>query len=644
VVPCEFDSAFKLINGLGRIIKDGKTGYLGVSGKIMIPAVYEEGENFAEGFAFVKKDGQYFYINTLGVNTFKKNFPFPALPKTEGQSDAVKKMFTQQLALMRQESSFQEGRAKFYDTVNKKVGFIDTKGATVIPDKYIFATRFSEGIAIVKESMQEPAKAIDKTGKQLFSLDADVLPVGEFKNGFIKVMKRTTTASKYNYIDIKGKLLTGTYLYDDIKLGENGYFIFTMGSKMGAISKDGTRYFGPSVNYLGSSVLKGIFYFANRDSKGNIAGYGLMDSTGNMLTGQYYFEFEKANDTVLLARKKEGSFDNNFCHYTLLSVNSGKELCKPDYLIKEWNTVKGQPILYLFENRYNRSNYRQNWCFFNPKKGVLAEYYDDRVTTQYKLGLFIAPKEGRVFDLMGQTILDSAACINLDEYRKDVPKVQSDVILVKGDKSQKWYAYNLATKKTILKDLEVPGEAYGVHPNFTEGLFPITRNGLWGYADANGKIVIPLKYTQANSFYHGWALVVQVGSVHFFIDKAGKKMPGLETGWAEDFYEGVARIQTSEDSPKGEQIHYINTAGKVVFTPELPDFFAHGNMKEGLAAVCNKDKKYGYIDKSGKLVIPYQFDLVDSKFPSPLAFANGKATVKKDGKVITIDKTGRPIQ
>jgi len=36
--------------------------------------------------------------------------------------------------------------------------------------------------------------------------------------------------------------------------------------------------------------------------------------------------------------------------------------------------------------------------------------------------------------------------------------------------------------------------------------------------------------------------------------------------------------------------------------------------------------------------------LVQDKYPKSIAFENGKATVKKDGKTITIDKTGKEIR
>ena len=46
--------------------------------------------------------------------------------------------------------------------------------------------------------------------------------------------------------------------------------------------------------------------------------------------------------------------------------------------------------------------------------------------------------------------------------------------------------------------------------------------------------------------------------------------------------------------------------------------------------------KYGFIDKSGKVVIEPQFDWVG-------AFSEGLARVKKDGKYGFIDKSGKVV-
>lgn len=57
------------------------------------------------------------------------------------------------------------------------------------------------------------------------------------------------------------------------------------------------------------------------------------------------------------------------------------------------------------------------------------------------------------------------------------------------------------------------------------------------------------------------------------------------------------------------------------------------DVAEGFDAVL-KDGKWGFVDTSGKLVIPLQFE-------SPAQFRHGFATVKKEGKMGIIDKTGK---
>ena len=66
-----------------------------------------------------------------------------------------------------------------------------------------------------------------------------------------------------------------------------------------------------------------------------------------------------------------------------------------------------------------------------------------------------------------------------------------------------------------------------------------------------------------------------------------------------------------------------------------------GNFSEGLAFVINGEGKVGYIDKTGKLVIPYQYGTVEGDAAD---FSEGLAWVSNgDGKIGYIDKTGKLV-
>ena len=62
------------------------------------------------------------------------------------------------------------------------------------------------------------------------------------------------------------------------------------------------------------------------------------------------------------------------------------------------------------------------------------------------------------------------------------------------------------------------------------------------------------------------------------------------------------------------------------------------NYSEGMACVKNDQGKYGYIDKTGKVVIPFQFE-------EAYSFEKSVAKVQDENRVWRkIDKTGKYIE
>ena len=109
----------------------------------------------------------------------------------------------------------------------------------------------------------------------------------------------------------------------------------------------------------------------------------------------------------------------------------------------------------------------------------------------------------------------------------------------------------------------------------------------------------------------------------------------------DNFYEGLARLWVYEKD--GTKTGYIDKTGKVVIPAEYGSAW---EFSEGLAAV-EKDGKIGVIDKTGKTVIPFQYSWAEhgsSSMAKPLAeFHEGLATVLQDGKYGYIDKTGAEV-
>ncbi len=189
------------------------------------------------------------------------------------------------------------------------------------------------------------------------------------------------------------------------------------------------------------------------------------------------------------------------------------------------------------------------------------------------------------------------------------------------------------------------------------GLYPVHVGDTWGYIDNTGKMIIQPQFAAADFFSEGLAAVMPVNPVvqasdqattseaadperaadqatagaralWGFIDRTGKLVIQPRFNEASPFSDGLAMVWASD-------FHgFIDTSGKKVI--DLQGYVEAHDFSEGLAVVgqlSGDQGYYGYIDKSGALVIPNQFyDAAD--------FSEGLAPVSQEGKYGYIDKTG----
>jgi hypothetical protein len=163
-------------------------------------------------------------------------------------------------------------------------------------------------------------------------------------------------------------------------------------------------------------------------------------------------------------------------------------------------------------------------------------------------------------------------------------------------------------------------------------LFPVSHENLWGYMDANGKIVIEPQFNMAFEFDEGVAQVM-VKDRWGFIDPSGKFVIQPKFARVDRFYEGFARVCINPDV--AEFAGYIDKTGTLVIPTEGAEYL--GKFSEGLAPVKIKGK-FGFIDRTGKFVIPQKYDIADS-FTEGLA----RVAIKKGEKYNWgfIDKNGK---
>lgn len=169
-------------------------------------------------------------------------------------------------------------------------------------------------------------------------------------------------------------------------------------------------------------------------------------------------------------------------------------------------------------------------------------------------------------------------------------------------------------------------------------LFPVVKDGSWGYIDSTGKIAIPPKFESVGHFHDGLARAVERGKV-VFIDPSGKIVLRPEFQIVEEFSEGLAAVNNGQRRIPNLGIisepgrwGYIDTTGKLA----IPLKFTHAeSFSERLAAVAEGDRT-GFIDHTGKILFDVPLDVT-------LGFHEGVVGALFRGSVAYFDSTGKKL-
>lgn len=212
--------------------------------------------------------------------------------------------------------------------------------------------------------------------------------------------------------------------------------------------------------------------------------------------------------------------------------------------------------------------------------------------------------------------------------------------------------------KTVIPFIYTPeivgeGGSFSEMNPFSEGLAAVQKTvnpsqdnpygqPIYGFIDKTGKTVIPFTYTHAQSFSEGLAAVGLNNGKIGYINKNNQLVIAANYDSAESFSSGLALVEIFNDKKQTTDYAFIDKTGKVRLTPA----YSHvRSFSEGLALVSNGNK-YGYIDTTGKLVIPMKFTMAetDNEYAEDHRFNKGKAVIfDKKGKPFCINKQGKTV-
>lgn len=261
-IDASFKYAVSFSDNLALVRYGKKQGFIDASGKLAIPAVYDNANSFVDGMASVRKDNQWGFINTSGAIVIPMNFD-GTLSFAEGMAGAKQ---------------------------NGKWGFIDKNGKTVIPFEYEFVFSFSDGLAGANKNGKWGF--IDASGKVVVPFEYD--RAYSFAGGIASVGKD----DKRGIINTKGEFVTPLQ-YDSTYATQDGYCVAKMNGKYGMVDAQGKtvipfQYDGLSYFHNGLAQIK----------RGGL--YGFVDTKGDEVIKPTYKKTGYPSDGLIRVRKDNG--------------------------------------------------------------------------------------------------------------------------------------------------------------------------------------------------------------------------------------------------------------------------------------------------------------------------------------------------
>ena len=179
-------------------------------------------------------------------------------------------------------------------------------------------------------------------------------------------------------------------------------------------------------------------------------------------------------------------------------------------------------------------------------------------------------------------------------------------------------------------------------------LYPIRENGLWGFMNMAGEVVIEPQWKQVQRFAGDYALVTTLESQYGLIDRCGQYVVEPQEHLRILQFDEVWELEIWGTENDG--VGFFDKASGFCMPPDseymsLLNWYEDGS---GPIPVMNRDEKIGYLDRqNGEVVIPFIYDEVSES----IGFYNGYSiatTVSRDGpnerlQFHLIDRSGTEV-
>lgn len=491
-------------------------------------------------------------------------------------------------------------------------GFVNKDFKQIIPPNYDGVDPFNGNVAVVK--VFNKYGIINKEGKELTPFKYDWI----FNEGhqWIIVRNGGTGSKKYGLINDKGTELIPVE-YDDIEVDSNSYLNVVRNNLSGLMDTSG-RILIPA-EYSKLNIKYGVVVCYKNNA------YGALTISGKIIVPFEYDNIIPAPDgnIAVLKQNKYGWVD-----YT------GRQICKPNYdffgYFADGNSVFSTGGKYGFMDINGReivpSVYEGMWDFSNGRalvkqKGLYGyvDIYGKPVTpVEYEAAWPF--KEGRARVHM------SGKCAYIDSSGK---KITSFKFTQGSDFNQGLAIVSFDNKKGFINlngDIVYSDECSFLG-NFRKGLSLKGKIGKYGMIDRSFNEIIPAIYDTI-IFSHGNFIIANQSGQKVIYNMNGKVLAGKD--YDEKHPANAYFIRVNKGDKKG----LMDKNGNEIVPCEYKYVYTL-QVSEGIASY-QVDKKYGYIDTNGRIILPPEYDWC-------IRFHNGFGTIEKDNKDGFVNSKGKII-
>ncbi len=531
-------------------------------------------------------------------------------------------------------------------------GYMDGSGREVIPCRYRSAEPFSDGLAYACDGANE--YFIDESGEIAFELD-ERYEYGQFENGRCEI--RPWGEERHGYVNKKGELISP--IVDDEPCFPEGLQVHDY--YMGDSPCEWVNEKGDVV-----IVARDLDFYNGWDFRDRLASashtkygrYGFLDQRGQVVIPFIFTNvLPWANGMAPVSIDGKWGFidmDMNLLipceyHYGLLSHPYFDEdgiLLVSRSFNKDEDTGEPTDFLYGAIDRCGREIVPVDYdgiAKIDGKIAVLVNLEDEDGNWYMGVKWFDVEKQegnGYVyqFDCEGLSLRKVATLEGgllrwgfLDaEGAEVIPCTYDDAMvrngLIRVRKNGLW-AFVKPSGEFL-----TPFLYQSAFSPVAGGMCAVQREGLWGFINEEGEEMVPCRYDAVTDFVEGRSMVL-LEERYGFIAADGREVTPLIYDMARPFSGGLAWVR------KGAGVGSINKDGEEV----IPCRFDRvGKGSEGLVSVCLTSKKtehYMFLDLDGNTVI----DLDGMDLDAVSIFSEGLCGICKNFEWGFIDRSGKVV-